>query len=109
MAGFQWFQLDELQRTQGGQAYQEFLRRRGMSVGLFVLPAGGTDGQHPHLADEVYVVVGGKARLQVEDEVHEVREGMVISVDHGVEHRFTDISEDLHVLVVFAPPEEVET
>jgi len=109
MSGFQEFQLAELRRAAGGRAYHEFLRRPGMSMGLYVLPVGGTDTQHPHAADEVYVVLGGKAGLRVEDEVHEVREGSVISVDRGLDHGFTDISEDLHVLVVFAPPESPET
>ena len=73
-------------------------------MGLYVLPVGGTDNQHPHAADEVYVVLGGQGSLRVEDEVHEVREGSVVSVDRGVDHSFVDISEDLHVLVVFAHP-----
>jgi len=70
---------------------------------------GGTDAQHPHAADEVYVVLGGKAILRVEDELVEVREGSVVSVDRGRDHRFTDISEELHVLVVFAPPADPDT
>jgi quercetin dioxygenase-like cupin family protein len=37
---------------------------------------------------------------------HEVRQGSVISVDHGEEHNFVDITEDLHILVIFAPPDD---
>ena len=54
-------------------------------------------------------MLGGQGSLRVEDEVHEVREGSVVSVDRGVGHGFVDIGEDLHILVVFAPPESPET
>jgi mannose-6-phosphate isomerase-like protein (cupin superfamily) len=39
----------------------------------------------------------------------EVREGSVVSVDRGRDHRFTDISEELLVLVAFAPPADPDT
>ena len=42
-------------------------------------------------------------------ELVEVREGSVVSVDRGRDHRFTDISEELHVPVVFAPPAGPDT
>lgn len=50
-------------------------------------------------------MLGGQATLRVQGVGYEVREGCVISVDRGVDHHFTDITEDLHLLVVFAPPE----
>jgi mannose-6-phosphate isomerase-like protein (cupin superfamily) len=102
------FDLDELRQKYAGaeSPYNEFLRRRGMSVGLYVLPVGGEDRQTPHMADEVYVVLQGRGRLRVVDEEVEVTAGSVISVDHGEEHRFVDVTEDLHVLVIFAPPDD---
>jgi len=33
----------------------------------------------------------------------------VVSVDRGREHSFRDITEDLRVLVVFAPPDTAQT
>ena len=101
---FQAFTLTELQKAQGDDAYREFLRRAGMSLGLYRLAAGKTDRQHPHATDEVYLVISGRAMLQVEDRSIEVSTGSVVSVDHGVDHHFTDITEDLTLLVVFAPP-----
>jgi len=107
MNGLEAFDLDELDKlAEQAQPYHEFLRRRGMSLGIYVLPAGSEDHQHPHAADEVYVVLRGRASLRVRDQNHEVRQGSVISVDHGEEHRFVDVTEDLHVLVVFAPPDD---
>ena len=111
MAGyFKAFELEELEKQQAEAEgpYLEFLRRRGMSVGLYTLAAGGEDHQHPHAADEMYFVLRGQAKLRVGDQEHAVRPGSVVSVDHGEDHNFFDITEDLHLLVVFAPPEDPE-
>jgi mannose-6-phosphate isomerase-like protein (cupin superfamily) len=107
MKGLEAFDLDALDKlAEQAQPYHEFMRRRGMSLGIYVLPAGGTDRQHPHASDEVYVVLRGRGALRVRDEEYEVRPGSIISVDHGEEHHFAGVTEDLHVLVVFAPPDD---
>jgi quercetin dioxygenase-like cupin family protein len=110
MADFQAFELEQLEQRQAESAkpYLEFLRRPGMSLGLYHLSAAGKDPQHPHDSDEVYVVLRGRATLRVEGEDHAVRTGSVVSVDRGRDHRFLDIAEDLDVLVVFAPPEPLD-
>jgi len=77
-----------------------------MSLGIYVLPTGGADRQHPHASDEVYVVLRGRGALRVQGKDHDVRQGSVISVDHGEEHNLVNITEDLHVLVIFAPPDD---
>ena len=106
MADIKAFELDALEREQaGGPAYREFLRLPGASFGLYLLRSDGTDKQHPHDTDEVYVVLAGKAGLRIGGTDHEVRAGSVISINRGVEHSFHDITEDLQVLVIFAPPE----
>jgi mannose-6-phosphate isomerase-like protein (cupin superfamily) len=107
MSGLQSFDLDQLDKlAEQARPYHEILRRDGMSLGLYVLPAGGADNQHPHASDEVYVILRGRGTLRVRDQDHEVRQGSVMSVDHGEEHRFVDITEDLHILVIFAPPDD---
>jgi len=110
MAGYQSFSVDAAGKTQAaeGAAYQEFLRRPGFSMGMYLLPAGGKDAQHPHTSDEVYIVQRGRAQLEVEGEVLEVGPGGIVSVDRGRDHRFLNITEDLAVLVVFAPPDDPE-
>ena len=105
---YQAFTVAELEKQQD-DAYREFLRRDGMSLGLYRLPAGGTDSQHPHAADEVCIVMSGRAVLKVEDQSVEVGAGSLVSVDRGADHHFTDITEDLTLLVVFAPPTTPET
>jgi quercetin dioxygenase-like cupin family protein len=90
---------------QSGKRYSEFLRVPAMSAGVYVLPARGTDPQTPHKQDEMYYVVRGRARMQAGSEDHAVSEGSIIFVAAGVEHRFYEITEELMVLVFFAPAE----
>lgn len=108
MSGLQKFEVGELESRQreSPSPYLEFLRRPGFSMGMYVLARGGTDNQTPHDADEVYVVLRGEGTLRVEGEDTPARAGTVLSVDRGREHSFVDVTEDLHVLVIFAPPEE---
>lgn len=105
------FTLEDLDKAQasGGRPYSEFLRREGFSMGMYRLGAGNEDGQHPHRADEVYLVMRGRAGLEVEGQRLEVEAGSIVSVDRGVDHHFVDITGDLQVLVIFAPPETPTT
>jgi mannose-6-phosphate isomerase-like protein (cupin superfamily) len=91
--------------AQAGQRYQEFLRVPTMSAGIYLLAAGSTDSQKPHKEDELYYVVRGRARMRVGDQEEMVNAGSVIFVAAEVDHCFFDISEELEVLVFFAPAE----
>jgi quercetin dioxygenase-like cupin family protein len=93
------------QQAQGSKAYLEFLRIPAMSAGFYVLAAGATDVQSPHHEDELYYVVRGKARFRAGEEDREVSAGSVLFVAAEIEHRFYDITEELGVLVFFAPAE----
>jgi quercetin dioxygenase-like cupin family protein len=104
MTAFQAFESTDLPATDAGP-YRELLRRPSMSLGVYRLAAGGTDHQHPHSSDEVYVVVSGRATLRVDGHDHPIGPGSIVSVDQGIEHGFADITEDLTVLVFFAPAE----
>ncbi len=95
----------EEQRTRSRKLYHEFMRVPAMSAGLYVLPAGSTDHQKPHREDEIYYVLRGSARFKAGSEDREVSGGSVIFVAAEVGHRFYDISEELAVLVIFAPAE----
>jgi mannose-6-phosphate isomerase-like protein (cupin superfamily) len=97
-------EIDAL-RAKSGKPYREFLRVPAMSAGLYVLAAGETDRQKPHREDEIYYVVSGRARFEAGSEDREVSAGSVIFVAAEVGHRFYDITEELAVLVMFAPAE----
>jgi len=95
----------ELRRRARGSLYHEFLRRPTLSMGLYVLPAGGADPQRPHGEDEVYLVLRGRGRIRVGAEDRAVEPGSVVFVAARAEHRFHAITEELAVAVFFAPAE----
>jgi quercetin dioxygenase-like cupin family protein len=103
----EFFAIHEIdtQQVASGKLYREFLRLPAMSAGLYVLPAGAIDPQRPHHEDEMYYVVRGRARLKAGEKDQEVSPGSVLYVAAEVEHHFYDISEELAVLVFFAPAE----
>ena len=70
-----------------------------------MLGVGAVDGQQPHTEDEIYVVVSGSARLWTPDLTVDVGPGSVAFVPALEQHRFVDVVEELHVIVVFAPAE----
>jgi mannose-6-phosphate isomerase-like protein (cupin superfamily) len=93
------------QRAGSNKLYLEFLKAPDLSMGVYVLPAGGIDPQSPHTEDEVYYVVSGRAQINVADEDRAVRAGSIVYVAKNVEHRFHSIEEELTALVFFAPSE----
>ena len=97
--------VDALVAEHGSSRYIEFLRVPALSLGLFAVGAGHEDSQSPHRQDEVYVVVSGRATLVVDGERTLVAAGSVAYVPAHVVHRFEDVTEDLRVYVLFAPPE----
>lgn len=101
------FEIADLiqQQSQGTNRYLEFLKESTLSMGLYVLPAGGVDGQQPHTEDEVYYVVSGRGQFRLEQEDRPVKTGSILFVAANQEHRFHSIEEELKILVFFAPPE----
>jgi mannose-6-phosphate isomerase-like protein (cupin superfamily) len=75
-----------------------------LSLGTYSIPAGGLDDQTPHTEDEIYVVRSGQATLVTTAGIVDVGPGSVVFVPAGERHKFTEVSEDLALLVVFAPP-----
>ena len=101
------FELDRLEeaRATAGPAFLEFLREPSLSVGLYVLRAGEEDRQSPHAEDEVYVVMAGRARFTCGEETRDVGRGDTLFVPAAERHRFHEITDELRLIVVFAPPE----
>ena len=96
--------LGERQAASGGP-YLEFLQVPDLSIGLYVLEAGGVDRQRPHTEDEAYVVLAGRAAFTAGTETRPVGPGDTIFVAASVPHRFHDIAETLRLIVVFGPAE----
>lgn len=92
-------------QNQSRQDYLEFLRVPSLSAGLYMLHAGAVDTQEPHTEDEIYYIISGRASILVDQESRPVEAGSLVFVKANVEHRFHTITEDLWVLVIFAPAE----
>lgn len=103
MEAFDLSQISDA-HAQAGQLYHEFIRSDHLSAGLYRLAAGSIDPQQPHTEDEIYYVIKGAATVTVGDEDRPVGEGSTIYVAKDIEHRFHSITEDLTILVIFAPP-----
>jgi len=104
MDAFPLAELLERQRA-GTGPWLEFLAVPDMSLGLYVLDTGMADPQSPHSEDEAYVVLAGRGWLTAAGHAREVGPGDTIFVPAGVPHRFRDITEQLQVIVAFAPQE----
>jgi mannose-6-phosphate isomerase-like protein (cupin superfamily) len=101
---WQVFDVDELQRrVKGGKtpAIVEFLRTASLSCAVYRLPAGARDMQAPHLEDELYFVLGGRAKIRIGGQEHDVKPGRLLYVRATSEHSFFDIEEDLTLIAIF--------
>jgi mannose-6-phosphate isomerase-like protein (cupin superfamily) len=104
-----FYSVDEIRkRIKGRIPYAEVLRIPAMSCGVYVLRPGEEDMQRPHNEDEIYYVVSGAARMKVTaanrpPEDRAIMAGDVIFVAARDEHRFRSITQELVLLVVFAP------
>jgi len=90
--------------SENGELYHEFFKAKRVSVGLYGLKAGETAPHSPHTEDEIYYIVSGAGTIEIDGEHREVSAGSVIYVEEHVPHRFHTITEDLSIIVVFAPP-----
>jgi mannose-6-phosphate isomerase-like protein (cupin superfamily) len=82
--------------------YYEFLRVPDLSCGIYRLPAGADDLQSPHDEDEVYFVVEGRARVQIDGAEKRVGPGSILYIQATSEHSFVEIEEDITLMVFFA-------
>jgi len=87
----------------GTADYAEHLRVPTLSVGTYSIPAGAVDDQGPHAEDEVYVVMSGRGSFTADGRMVQVGPGATLFVPAREDHRFHDVTEDLAVLVFFAP------
>jgi quercetin dioxygenase-like cupin family protein len=82
----------------------EHFRSESLSLGTYCIPAGGLDDQMPHREDEIYLVSSGRGRVVTDSGEAFVGPGDVVYVPAGEAHQFVDITEDMTLLVFFAPP-----
>jgi mannose-6-phosphate isomerase-like protein (cupin superfamily) len=97
------------QQAAGTARYFEFLKVPDLSMGLYVLKVGDEDLQKPHREDEIYIIIGGQAKLRVGDEDRDVQNGSIVYVAKNVPHTFHSITSDLRALAFFAPAESTKS
>jgi len=83
--------------------YGVLLEHGSMELGYYC-PVG-KDEQEPHEQDEIYIVHKGSGVFQLADEIIDFAPGDALFVPAGVEHRFTDFSDDFAAWVVFWGPQ----
>jgi mannose-6-phosphate isomerase-like protein (cupin superfamily) len=102
-SGWQDFDLQKIvERAEGQETpYLEFLRVPQLSCGIYSLRAGSTDNQTTHDEDEVYFVLKGSASIRLGGEVKKLGPGSILYVPADRPHEFSEILEDLSLLVFF--------
>jgi mannose-6-phosphate isomerase-like protein (cupin superfamily) len=101
---WQVFEIEDLKKRVRGPEprFFEFLRGDRLSGAVYRLPAGAHDLQGPHLEDEIYVVLDGRARFRIGTEEREIHPGLVLFIKANAPHSFFDITEDLTLLAMFS-------
>jgi mannose-6-phosphate isomerase-like protein (cupin superfamily) len=107
------FRIEELVRRVASDRHEfaEFFRSPSGSLSLTVArwPARSVDDQRPHTEDEVYFVSAGRAVLTIGEERVAIGPGSLAFVPAGVEHRFSEITEDLETIVFWSPARRSNT
>jgi mannose-6-phosphate isomerase-like protein (cupin superfamily) len=108
---WQVFDIEDLKKRVRGPEprFFEFLRGERLSAAVYRLPAGAHDLQGPHLEDEIYVVLEGRARLRLGTEELEIHPGQVLFIKANAPHSFFDIKEDLALLAMFSATKSYAT
>jgi mannose-6-phosphate isomerase-like protein (cupin superfamily) len=101
--------------TKDGSEIRELLAHRNsairnQSLAEARLPAGAATQAHFHpRAEEIYFLLEGRGRMQIEDGVREVGPGDAIAIPSGMRHQITNTgSETLRFLCCCAPCYEHE-
>ena len=101
---FQTFDANGLAQRRGTSSNQftPFLGDQDITAGMYYLAPGANDTQSPHGQDEVYIVLSGNGTLQAGGQALAAVPGKVLYVRAGVPHMFTNITEELELLVIFS-------
>jgi mannose-6-phosphate isomerase-like protein (cupin superfamily) len=101
--------------TKDGSEIRELLAHRNscivnQSLAEARLPVGGRTAPHYHpLCEEIYYLLAGRGRMQVEDEIRPVKPGDAIAIPPGKRHQITNIGDEtLRFLCCCAPAYEHE-
>jgi len=75
------------------------------SIAMVKIGAGSSVPPHVHAnEDDNLYILSGRAYMRVEDEILSMGPGAQVTVPAGTEHEIYDVSEELLIYDVFAPP-----
>jgi mannose-6-phosphate isomerase-like protein (cupin superfamily) len=90
------------QRSPSTNVWNLFLQTQTMSLGMYMLPSAvGGDDPLVHPFDEINIVTRGTGRFQMGLDEIDIGVGSVVYVQQDVLHRFSSVSEDLDVLILW--------
>ena len=94
---------DSLKNLTDDQAlFRQFFSHGSLEIELY--KPDGVDLQKPHEHDEIYVVASGATHFTVGAKEYDAITGDVLFVAAGVEHRFSNFSDDFATWVLFYGP-----
>jgi len=98
------FALNQVEKARqpNDDVWNEFLKRKSMIFGLYMLPKPlNGDNALTHKWDEVNFVTKGSGKFQVGEKVMDVNAGDIIFVKKGNAHFFHSLNDDLDILIFF--------
>jgi mannose-6-phosphate isomerase-like protein (cupin superfamily) len=81
--------------------FLNIFKSKGFDMGILRLRKGERDTQEPHSVDEVYFVIEGTGRIEIEGKIKPVNRADFIFIPANVHHRFVVGNKDLVVLYFF--------
>ncbi len=98
------FQMNDIvhDRDAGRNTWNLFLDLPSLKLGMYMLPERrGGDKTRVHAFDEVNLVVNGKGKFHIDDDVIDVGPGSIVFVKAGSGHFFDALESDLDVLILW--------
>ena len=89
--------LQQLQAS--GNQFLELFNHNELTVEIYRPDK--IDRQQPHDRDEFYIIISGKGKFHLRDQVMEFKKGDFLYVPAHDEHRFVDFSDDFVTWVFF--------
>ena len=81
---YNWQDIPERNLRRG--LSQKVFRGNNVLVGYNTLNPGMQSSPHSHVYEQIFMLLKGRVRLHVGDEVHQMEEGSVIRIPPNVEH-----------------------
>lgn len=104
--------IDEVEAftTADGSEIRELLAHRNSSIRKQSLaearlkPGQQTTPHHHPQTEEIYYILTGQARMQLADELRDVRVGDAIAIPPGVSHQITNTGEEMLIFLCCCAP-----